>query len=72
MLGAGCWCWLCVWWRLGAGAGCCELAVRMVETGFRCWVLVLAARGGDRVRVLRARAGRWRQGAWKGGELRGS
>ena len=25
----------------GARAGCCELAVRVVETGCRCWVLVL-------------------------------
>ena len=58
-LGAGCAggdrvCWLCVWWRQGAGRRwCCELAVRVVETGCRvpvlCWVL--CARGGDRLPV---------------------
>ena len=26
--------WLCAWW-------CCELAVRVVETGCRCWALVV-------------------------------
>ena len=25
----------------GAGAGCCELAVRVVETWCRCWVLAV-------------------------------
>ena len=36
--GAGC----------GAGAGCCELAVRVVETGCRCRVLVAGAGCGAR------------------------
>ena len=51
VLGAVAGCWVCV---VGAGAGCCQLAVRVVETGrrvlavrvwccelaCRCWVLV--------------------------------
>ena len=54
VLGAVAGCWVCV---VGAGAGCCQLAVRVVETGCRvlavrvwccelacrCWVLVYAA-----------------------------
>ena len=32
--GAGAVSWLCTWW-------CCELAGRVVETGCRCWVLVV-------------------------------
>ena len=36
--------WLCAWWRQGAGAGCCQLAVCVVETGCwcRCWVLLFS------------------------------
>ena len=34
-------CWVRVPVPGGAGAGCCELAVRVVETGCRCWVPVL-------------------------------
>ena len=70
VLGAVSWV-LCAWWRLGAGAGRCELAVRVVETGCRCWCCELA------VRVVVTRCwcwlcAWWRQGDWKAGKLRGS
>ena len=39
--GPGCWCW--VNWRCRCWAPVWVLAVRMVETGCQCWVLVLGA-----------------------------
>ena len=60
-LRAGCRCWVpvqgagagCV-----AGAGCSELAVRVVETGCRCWVPVPGA-GAGCGRVVETRRRCW-------------
>ena len=72
VLGAVAGCWVCV---VGAGAGCCQLAVRVVETGCRvlavrvwccelacrCWVLVGSCRVAGARCVCVVQIGRWCQ-----------
>ena len=77
--GAGCWHRALVL-GCGAGAGCCKLAVRVVETGCRCWVLAVrvvetacAGAGAGAVSWQRAwwrlgaGAGRWLCAWWRQG-----